>query len=268
MDVMGLIPTSLDKISIFEPNFGSYKYSIEELQNASIANTQENNDILGKQGRKIGSLKTSKGATLSGTNGEVDTGLMGSNVGSEPEKKTVKYFYEENDVLGDTPTNTTSKYVAVGAIGSEIGVIRIYDGNTKRIKKVLNQGATVDEGVFTYDPATKEIEFSATDVSEGDAYSTGYWRNIEGTSVINESDKYSETVSAIVDVTATDQCKEKYHVQFLFPFAEFDGNFENQFGDGQTVQDFTLTSLADTCSKVGSRLWEAIIVEEDAPDVE
>ena len=48
-----LIITSLETISAFDITTGAYLFSIDELQNASIAQSQDSTDITGKGGRKL-----------------------------------------------------------------------------------------------------------------------------------------------------------------------------------------------------------------------
>ena len=55
---------------------GGYLFTLDELQNATIAQGQEKTDITGRQGRKLSSLKKNKTVTISGNNGIVSGGLL------------------------------------------------------------------------------------------------------------------------------------------------------------------------------------------------
>ena len=92
MNINDITITSLETINAFDIATGAFKFTLDELQNATIAQTQEKTDITGKQGRKLNSLKKNKAVTISGTNGLVSGGLLEMQVGSEFENKktTVK----------------------------------------------------------------------------------------------------------------------------------------------------------------------------------
>ena len=51
--------TSLETIDAFEIGTGEYLFTLDELQNATISQTQEKTDITGKQGRKLSLCTTS-----------------------------------------------------------------------------------------------------------------------------------------------------------------------------------------------------------------
>ena len=68
--------TSLETIMCFGINGGAHRFTLDELQNATIGNTQENTALTGKGGRTIGQLKRNKAVKVSGTNGMVSMGLV------------------------------------------------------------------------------------------------------------------------------------------------------------------------------------------------
>ena len=118
MNINDITITSLETINAFDIVTGAYKFTLDELQNATIAQTQEKTDITGKQGRKLNSLKKNKAVTVSGTNGLVSGGLLELQVGSEFENKktTVKW----TDYLTVTGNAAATQYKAVGTTGNEI----------------------------------------------------------------------------------------------------------------------------------------------------
>lgn len=68
MNINDIAITSLEVISGFDIATGAYLFTLDELQSASIANSEEKQDITGKQGRKLTSLKKNKSVVVSGTN--------------------------------------------------------------------------------------------------------------------------------------------------------------------------------------------------------
>lgn len=75
VNVNDLSITSLETIMAFGINGGTHRFTLDELQNATIANSQDNTALTGKGGRTIGQLKRNKSVTVSGTNGMVSMGL-------------------------------------------------------------------------------------------------------------------------------------------------------------------------------------------------
>ena len=51
MNINDITITSLETINAFDIATGAFKFTLDELQNATIAQTQEKTDITGKQGR-------------------------------------------------------------------------------------------------------------------------------------------------------------------------------------------------------------------------
>ena len=154
--------TSLETIMAFGINGGAHRFTLDELQNATIANSQDNTALTGKGGRTIGQLKQNKSVTVSGTNGMVSMGLVEVEVGSAGEHRAstpVKF----PDYLVVTDNKATTKYKAVGTAGNEIQevIVKNSDGT---IKKRLSLDATAAEGKFAYDPATKELTFAADEI--------------------------------------------------------------------------------------------------------
>ena len=148
MNINDITITSLETINAFDIVTGAFKFTLDELQNATIAQTQEKTDITGKQGRKLNSLKKNKAVTISGTNGLVSGGLLEMQVGSEFENKktTVKW----TDYITVTGNAATTSYKAVGTTGNEIEAVYIKNSSDGTLGDTLTQGAAVAEGVFTY----------------------------------------------------------------------------------------------------------------------
>ena len=76
VNVNDITVTSIETITAFDIVSGSFKWVLDELQNAKIANTQETTDITGKQGRLLNTLKKNKAVTVSGSNGLISGGLL------------------------------------------------------------------------------------------------------------------------------------------------------------------------------------------------
>ena len=264
MNISDIIITSIETLTAFDVATGDYLYTLDELQNVSIANTQETSEITGKQGRKLANLKRNKGVTISGASGIVSGGLMESQTGSKFETKATDVMWTDYlDV--DESHKATTRFKAVGTTGAEIVSLRLKatDGTPD---KALEQGEAAEQGKFKYDPLTKELEFSE-DVQAGQEIIVQYKRKLKSADVlVNESDTYSGKAMLYVDAMCEDKCANVFHLQFFFPKVDFSGEFTIELGDNQTVHNFEAESLAGSCGAGGS-LWTYTIFGENAEDV-
>lgn len=264
VNVADLMITSLDTITAYKLT-GDPRFVLDELQDATIANTEEKTDITGKQGRKLNSLKKNKAVKISGTNGILSAGMLEAQVGSE--------FAHKNstpvdcvDYLTITGNSATTDFVAVGTTGQEIRALYIVGSDNVAATK-LTQAATAAAGKFAYNPATKTLTFVTGEYPDGTAIRVFYTRNIAGEVLENFSDKYSEKLRLTIDGIAEDKCGTVYRIQFRIPKADFNGNFDLALGGDQTVHAFEAESLAGSCGGSGA-LWDYTVFASDAEDVE
>lgn len=254
--------TSLETLTAFHVTSGAFKWVLDELQDATIANTQEETDITGKQGRLLNTLKKNKSVTISGNNGLLSGGLMETQVGGTFENKVTPIMFPDYQVV--TGNKSKTAYKAVGTLGKEIRTVAVRNVNGS-LGKTFEQGDAVATGVFTYDPATKELVFAEGEIADGTEIVIYYNRKINGDVLENISDHYSEKVSAYLDAFGEDRCGKVVHVQFYFPKLDFNGNFDITMGGDQSVHAFEARSLAGACGASGS-LWTYTVFGMDAED--
>lgn len=264
LTVDNLTISSLETIMAFGINGGTYRFTMDELQNATIANSQENTAMTGKGGRTIGQLKRNKSVTVSGTSGMINLGLIEAEVGSVGEHRTstpVKF----PDYLKVNGNKATITYKAVGTIGNEIQEV-IVKNSDSTINKRMTQDAAAAEGKFAFDPATKELTFAEGELADGTDIVVYYTRNVEGDVISNISDQYSETLELYIDAFAKDKCQNEYHVQFFIPYADFTGSFDLGMGDSQTTHGFEATSIASSCNNGSTKFWDMTVFGKLAED--
>lgn len=254
--------TSIETITAFDIVTGDFKFTLDELQNATIAQSQEKTDITGKQGRKLSSLKRNKAVTVSGTNGLVSAGLLELQTGSKFEEKATTVMW--TDYLTVSGNKATTNYVAVGTAGNEIDTLYIKNENGT-LGNALTQAAAVAAGKFTYDPDTKVIAFNDSEIADGKEIVVFYFRQINANVLENMSDTYSEKCTLYIDAFGEDSCANVYRVQFYVPKADFDGNFELAMGDSQTVHSFEAEALAGSCGGSGA-YWTYTVFGADEAD--
>ena len=256
--------TSLETITAFDVVSGAFKWMLDELQNATIANTQETTDITGKQGRLLNTLKRNKAVTVSGNNGLLSGGMLETQVGSAFQNKVTSIMYP--DYLTVTDNKAVTTYKAVGTTGNEIESVYVRNANGT-LGETLTQGTEAGAGVFTYDPSSKTITFNNGELENGTEIAVYYFRSVQANVLENLSDQYSDKVALYIDAFAEDKCANVYRVQFYIPKADFNGNFDIQMGDNQSVHAFEARSLAGACGSTGA-LWTYTIFGEDAADAE
>lgn len=241
MNVSDITITSLETIDAFDIVTGGYLFTLDELQNATIAQGQEKTDITGKQGRKLSSLKKNKTVTISGRNGIVSGGLLELQTGSKFENRVTEVMW--NDYLIVSENKAILTYRAVGTLGNEVEAV--YIKNTDgTLGKTLTQDATAGDDTFAYDPATKTLTFSEDAIADGTEVVVYYKRQIQASVLNNMSDTYSGKCALYINALAEDKCANIYRIQFYIPKADFNGEFSIEMGDNQTVHDFEAESLA------------------------
>lgn len=257
--------TSLETITAYSLT-GDYRFTLDELQKGTIANTQEKQDITGKMGRKLSSIKKNKGVTISGDNGMVSGGLMAAQVGNQFVEGATEVLF--TDYLVVKSNKATTSYKAVGTAGNEIATVYVRNDNGT-IGKAYTQDATAKAGKFAYAPDTKEITFNTGEVADGTEIVVSYKRKVEAFVLENAADHYSEKLMLYVDAMGEDKCGNVYRVQFYLPKADFNGEFSLEMGDNQTIHSFEAESLVGAgCAGVGSNLWTYTIFANDAEDAQ
>ena len=263
MNINDITLTSLETITAFDIATGNYKFTLDELQSATIAQSQEQTDITGKQGRKLATLKKNKTITISGNNGLVSGGLLELQTGGTFEKKTTEVFWTDYLTVKNNAATTT--YVATGTTGNEIEAV--YIKNTDgTLGERLEQNSAVAAGRFTYAPGTKALAFNEGEIKDGDEIVVYYKRKIQADVLENMSDNYSGKCALYIDAFAEDKCSNIYRIQIFIPKADFKGEFSLEIGDNQTVHAFEAEALAGACGGSAS-LWTYTIFGVNTEDV-
>ena len=244
MNVDGFFITSLDQLTCFN-NANELEFIMDELQDTTISNTQDNNDITGKNGNVIGTLKRNKAVTVSGNNGLIVSGGMAAQSGSDVETGT--FIIRATDVVTVTSNSATLSGTPVGAEGAEIVTLR-KKGSNGMLEGNYEQDATASAtGKFSYADGT--ITFFAGDFKDGDQVVVFYDMEVENaTKVSNNADQYSKVLKAYLDCQVQDKCDNVYHGQFIFPRADFTGNYDITLGGTDNVLAYEFRSLKNLCS--------------------
>ena len=261
MNLRDLAITSLETITAFDITTGNYKFTLDELQNASISQSQESTDITGKGGRKLATIKRNKAVTISGSNGLVSGGLMEMQTGSKFVNAETEILW--SDYLTVNSNAATTTYTAVGTTGKEILAIYVQNADGT-ISAELEQAAEAGSGKFAYVPGTKALTFSG--IEDKTNIVVKYKRKVKADVLKDASDKYSDKCTLYVDALAEDKCGNTYRVQFQIPKADFSGEFSFEMGDNQSVHSFEAQALAGACG-TGGEFFSFIVFGANAADV-
>lgn len=160
-----------------------------------------------------------------------------------------KTIRDTDIILYNTSTLTT--FTALGTVGSEIKYIYEINANGSLGTKYTQTTSTTPQLTeFKYDANTKALTFNASvTMTKGTTKLCAFYDRTVAMAgwITNESDKYSETLKLIVDCTAIDNCDQEYHVQFIIPRADFEGNFDIKVGNEASTQGFSAEALAGGC---------------------
>ena len=261
MNIPDITITSLETITAFDILTGNYMFTLDELQNASLSQTQDKQEITGKQGRKIANMKRNKAITISGTNGLLSHGLMEVQTGAKFEHKATDVLWTDYlEVKEGNKANTSFK--AIGTEGAEIESLLVKKDGIPTTR--LEQAEAASAGKFAYNPASKELTFH-TDIEVGTEIVVYYKRKIVADTMDNNSDVFSGKCMLYVDALAEDKCSNVYRVQIYLPKADFSGEFSIEMGDNQSVHAFEAESLAGACG-AGAKLWNYTIFGVNSED--
>lgn len=261
INIADIAVTSLETIQAFNMA-GDYRFTMDELQEGKLANTADKEDITGKQGRKLNSLKKNKAATVSATNGLLVGGLMEAQTGSKFSDKDGNVTARWSETLAVATNKATTTYKAIGTAGAEIVSLYVKNENGTLGEK-LEQDTAAAAGKFAYTPTSKELTFN-DDMTAKEVYVV-YDRTIKGQKLENLSGTYSEKLQLYIDAIGEDLCSNQYHIQFYIPRADVSCNFDFSMGNGQTVHAFEAEALAGACGTDGA-LWTYTIFGAEEGD--
>lgn len=259
VSIDGFYVTSLDQLTGFN-NANELEFILDELQDSTIDNSQENNDITGKNGAVIGTLKRNKAVTVSGNNGLLVGGGMATQTGSDVEEGS--FIIRATDVLTVTGNSVTLSGTPVGEEGAEIVTLRKKAANGMLSGNYEQDATASGTGKFSYSDGT--ITFYEGDFADGDQVVVFYDMEVENAvKVSNDANTYSKTLKCYLDVTVQTKCDDVLHGQFIFPRADFTGNFSINVGGTDSVLAYEFRSLKNLCS-VGAeagKFWDFIVWE-------
>lgn len=261
--INGFTITSLETIHAYNRVTGLCELYLDELQDTTIENSEDTQDITGKGDRLLKQIKKNKAVTVSGTSALICGDLMAAQTGSEVQNSDTTKIRKPDiiDVPKGAKTAKTT-YKAVGEAGAEIVMLCTLTQNGALGDK-FTQGAVASGTEFTYEPSTQVITLP-TDLAKNSDVKIVVFYDYEtaGATVSNLSDVFGKTLKVYVDCIGTDVCDREYKCQFVIPRGQFSGEFSISMGGDQTVQEFTINTLVDVCAGSDAKLFDFIVYED------
>lgn len=256
--------TSIDTIDVFTPNFGSYKYQLDEIQKFTVSNGQTNKELVGAHGAIIGMLKEAPTNKVSFTSGVVSAGLMSDEYGTEIKEGTQTVTWADSTIIRDNVA--TLNFTPVGEIQKVYvnGVAYSVGAKAEAGKTVTYTEGSPKQGET---PATMgTITFATGEYTNGTEVIVKYQRNISAVSLGRRSDKTSEDIGLIATGQWEDECNVVRKWQCIIPSIAPTGTFDVTIGGEQATQPFEGAVTKTQCT--GSKdMLKWLFFEGDAEDV-
>lgn len=253
IDFDKLIIKEFDRITAFDKTDGSLVTIIDELKDGTVEGTQETVYGTGKSGVKLSALDKNKGAKITGNNGYVVMSTWAAQMGSDVQEASATNKFAVPDIEFITVTDITKivlSNTAIGAVGKEFPFI--YKANSDNTKgKGFPIAAAASATEFSYKPADKEVTLPTGIFAVGDVVIVPYDREVViGKKLSNNTDSFSKTVRAVVDITCLDICDQtkEFHTVLVMPNAKLDGNWSLTIGNDPAQHPISLEAMKDPCS--------------------
>lgn len=267
ISIADLTPTSLETITAYTIG-GKFLGIMDELQNATISNTEDTEERTGKNGRVIAVLKRNKSVTVTATNGLLSFSMMHAQTGGVLESGDITeedggILRTENIVL--KPGENTAKITGTPT-GAGLTAVYVKSGDMAgfAFEEYPEKNTDVPEKKYNYQSSSKTItfndNFNQEEGTSGVEIVVQYKSTIKDAAWVNNpTDSFALNAQLYIDALAEDRCGNTYHVQFYMPKCSISGNFDIDFGDNQSVHNFEARVLAGGCGVNSNDFWTATI---------
>lgn len=232
-----------------DPETHDVYWSIDQIEQASINATQENDNVVDALGTPVAQLGRAKSLALGGQNAFFDFALLGAQFGTEVEKSDATKTFEApsfekfNVTSGTTTVSLAHHPNGIGAAGIPF----VYR---------MTNNQLVEKFAYAADASATEFTFSDMELTVPTGF-TGtlfviYKYNANDTDVVrrisNQAEKYPKTGEFIAECIFFDLCNEniKYYGYCELPNSKLDGNFDvNLARDGK--HPFNINAMQKYC---------------------
>lgn len=240
MNIKDITFTSIDTVDVFTPNFGTYKYQCDEVQDFTFSSSQDNTNLTGANGSVIGMLKRNPSVGIKFTTGMVSAGLLADEFGTEVENGATTVVWTDHTTISGDKATLNFKPVD--------GVYKVFVGaNIYDVAETAEAGKTVVYTEATEDsPAT--LTFETDEWVNGTEVAVKYSRTITTDTVERRADSVSENVAIVITGQWEDRCHVVRKYQCSVPVVAPTGTFDLAIGTSQTTMPFDGTACATSCT--------------------
>lgn len=252
------------RVRLYDIATGQHLATIRDTKNAKFTGDQETQYAEGLDGAKLAAFDLNKVAGFEATNGAVDTDYLALQVGGTELVVKNGTGVMVREVLETADGNTvTLAHKATGVAGNEIGFVYAVraDGNPG---DAYAQAAAASATECAYDAETKTVTLPTGVFSAKDKVVVDYFPTFaEYREIVNDANKFSKTVRAVVDAWFTDICSEEdVPMQVVMEKGKISGTIDMSYGDQAAVQNIKIESLIAACDEVQS-LWTMFTYDEE-----
>lgn len=249
--------TSLETVEAYDRVTNDCLFSLDEVKNASLKNTEDKSEVKGKGDNLLFIIKKNKGLTGSGTCGYISGNLMGVQTGTSAVAGTIKFKKREVLTVAKAGTSVAIAETASGTSGAEILSLNVTIGD---VTTKYTQAVTADATHFSYTNKTITLPTGIT-TTVGGTVEVVYEYEKTGASIANKTDTYGKTCNLILNTLGKNVCDEVYRIQIDIPRADFTSNFDLAIGGDSTDHPFEFTGLVDKCGG-DNKLWDFKVYKE------
>lgn len=256
IDIKSMILSEVCDLEFKDFTTQKYLGTANELQDMSIANSQDDTYALGKNEAKLAAFSKNKGMKLTGTSGQFEQFLIGLQTGSGV---TIgENDYEMTEVLTVAENAIKVKYNTKAILNIDVMTA---NGNVDTTK-ILELAEAVTEGKYTFTPATGAIAFFVDELADGTKVRVSYKTVASGSArITNDLKTFSKVVSIVGNTVVLDGCDNtEYLAQLVIPKAKVSGTFNIDLSGEPAVQSFEIECMS-SCGQ--SKLWDLLVVEDE-----
>ena len=249
-------------IYMFDLVTGESKGRMNKLKESNFTNEQTTVYADGGAGNPhIVGFDHSKMARIEASDATYNLPVMGTQLGTTPVTgENTDYVFEDKVYIASNAALTT--YTALGTVGDEIKFV--YELNSDgSLGTSYEQDTVLATGKFTYDYATKTVEFYAGDLAD-DTQIIMYYNCTTDSSaktLSNYTNVFSDHVKMVAKGLVRDICtKEDSLCEIIFYNAKVSGNFNMSLAsDGEVASQNVSFEALSSCDN--DKLWDIIIAD-------
>lgn len=235
---------------------GKNKFIASDLKTVTFTGNAEVVWADGTDGAHLVGFDVNKVANLTADNGAIDIGYLETQTGGTFQKvKSGNAVLFTETLTTENGTDVTLSHKASGVAGNEIKFIYAVDetGDPDR-QNAYVQNASESATEFSYEASSKKITLPTGKFQKGTQVYVEYFPTFsEYDEIMNDADKFSESVAVYVDAWFTDICTKKdVPLQLILPAGKVSGEINYQFGDQAAVQNLNIEAMTTCGSK---SLW-------------